>query len=65
MIIFVPDEIFCTLTRKSVPWRENMYLDKKIRTLMRNSVPDEKIWATDVHVQTLKNTLVFNKNDVG
>ena len=37
--ISVPDEIFCTLTRKSVPWWKNLYLDEKICTLTRKSVP--------------------------
>ena len=39
--ISVPDEKICTLTRKSVPWWENMYPDEKICTLTKFSVPDE------------------------
>ena len=41
---------FLYLTRKSVPWQENLYPDKIFCTWPEFLYLDEKIWATDVQV---------------
>ena len=48
--ISVPDEKICTLTKKSVPWLENLYPEEIFCTWREFLYFDEKIWTTDVQV---------------